>query len=71
MVVGDRVVYNEDGVNHEGEIIEFLYDWLALTMKLDDGSHFTCGTRWVKKSGQHFLTQKHCNNSKGGMKDGK
>lgn len=49
MVVGDRVAYNEDGVNHEGEIIEFLCDGLALTMKLDDESHFTCGTRWVKK----------------------
>lgn len=48
-VGGDRVVYNEDGVKHEGEIIEFLYDGLAVTIKLDDGSHFTCGTRWVQK----------------------
>ncbi len=49
MVVEDRVVYDEDVVRHEGEIIEFLYDGLALTMELDDGSHLTCGTRWVKK----------------------
>lgn len=49
MVVGDKVVYDEDGVRHEGEIIEFLYDGLVLTMKLDDGVHLTCGTRWVKK----------------------
>lgn len=49
MVVGDRVVYNEDAVKREGEIVEFMYDGLALTMKLDDGSYFTCGTRWIQK----------------------
>lgn len=36
MVVWDSVVYDEDGVRNEGEIIEFLYDGLALTMKLDE-----------------------------------
>ncbi|WP_186326983.1 hypothetical protein [Bacillus cereus] len=54
MVAGDRVVYDEDGVRHEGEIIEFLYDGLALTMKLDNGAQFTCGTRWVKKVANNY-----------------
>ncbi|MEK4787338.1 MULTISPECIES: hypothetical protein [Bacillus] len=49
MIVGDRVIYNEDDVKHEGEIIAFLYEGLAVTIKLDNGAHFTCGTRWVKK----------------------